>query len=473
MTTPEYYEEEGISLRELLLVLWRGKKTIALITAVVFLMGIIGGLFVPQINIGTKGSVQTAVKLYFSGIEVGQTPSGTNYDINEMKSAEILRNAIDSMDLGKRSIPVEALKASISFQAVVPDEVAKTLKDLEEIKNDQVRMEILKNLNGYSNVFVVRLNLPNRLGINEEEGRVLLDSIVFQYKKQLIKQYGEEQVLADVFADDLDLSKYDYIEAANILNGQLQRMESFVQNRMQKTSVQSTASGMNQADLQSALLSIRTVDMERIFTLIGTHYLTKDPEKTVAVYEQLVEDKQKEAAQYQEEAAVIKNAIQGFKKEEQAIVLGGDNRGEPITLQSENKQYNEFVTQYIIAGTNAASAREDAKYYASEAERFRGAVSLNSAGSNPAEKQVTESIALLQEKLIYWTDVINKTAEDYYSQTNYQQYLEQLLPARSYAPLTQGISAARIAGIAALLGLVLGFFFVLFRSYMRGELGNA
>ncbi|MDD3350707.1 MAG: hypothetical protein PHC40_07655, partial [Eubacteriales bacterium] len=372
---PPQYEEEGISLRELLLVLWRGKKTIALIAAVVFLLGILGATIIPQIEIGTKGTVQTAVKLYFTGIEVGQTPSGTNYDINEMKSAEVLRNAIDSMDLGNRSISLEALKANITFQAVVPDNVAKTLKDLEGVKDDALKMETLQNLESFPNVFVVKLNLSNSLGINEEEGRVLLDSIVFAYKKQLIKDYGEEQVLADVFADDLDLTKYDYIESANILNGQLQRMENFVQNRMTKTTVQSTVTGMNPEDLESALVSIRTVDMERIFTLIGTYYLTKDAEKTVAVYEQLVENKQKEAAQYQEEAAVIKAALQGFKKDESAIVLGGDKSGVPITLQSENKQYNEFVTQYIIAGTNGANAREDANYYASEAERFRGAIS--------------------------------------------------------------------------------------------------
>ncbi len=469
---PLYYEEEGISLKQLLLVLIRGKKTIALIAAGIFLVSVLGAMIVPQIQIGTKGTVQTAVKLYFSGIELGQTPSGTNYDINEMKSAEILRSAIDAMDTGSRNVPLEALKANLSFQAVVPDETAETLKNLETIKDDALRMETLDKLDAHSNVFVVKLNLANELGINEEEGRVLLDNIVLEYKKQLIDKYGDNQVLADVFAADFDLTKYDYIEAANILNDQLDRMNIFVENQMTHTNVQSTVTGMNPEDLKSALSSIRTVDMERIFTLIGTYYLTKDAQKTVAVYEQLAEDKQKQASQYAEEAAVIKTALQGFKKGEQAIVLGGDMSGEPIGLKSENKQYNEFATQYVVAGTNASNAREEANYYASEAERFRTASSL-SDGETKQARETAESIALLKEKLVYWTAVINDTAADYNAQTSYQHYLEQLLPARSYAPLTEQISLGRIAGVGLLLGLILGAMVVLFRAYMKGELGDA
>ena len=233
-------------------------------------------------------------------------------------------------------------------------------------------------------------------------------------------------MLADVFASGMNLGDYDYIEAANILDDQLDRMNSYVTNHMAQTDVHSTVTGMNPADISSALTSIRSVDMERIFAMIGTFYLTKDSEKVVAIYQQLAEDKEKAAAQYDEEAASLKTMIQNFKKDKQTVVLG--NMGtDPIALTSENEQYNKFVTQYIDAGTNAANARQDANYYRSEAERFSAAGPLPSGYSAEKEK-ATKAIGLLKDKLVYWTKIINDTAEDYNSQATYQHYMEQLLP---------------------------------------------
>ena len=461
------FDEEGISLRELVLILMRGKKTIVWITLVVFLITVIGATVVPKINIGTKGTVQTAVQLYFSGIEIGQTPTGGTYDVNEIKSADVLQKAIDNIDFGRQRIPLGKLKSSISFQAVVPDSVAKTLQNLQDIKNDEIRMQQLEKLEGYSDIYIVKLNLANDLGLDEEQGRVLLDSIITEYKAQLIDKYGDNAVLADVFASEFNLDQYDYIQAADILNDQLERMELYVSNRMPQTNVDSTVTGLNPADISSALTSIRTVDMERIYTMIGAFYLTKDPTKVVALYEKLAEDNEKAAAQYSEEAASVKAAIANFKKDDQTIVLGNMN-SQPINLKNENKSYNDLVDKYVEAGTKASSAAEDARYYRAEAARFMTA-SPADRGNSLKAAQAEESIGLLKDKLDYWTGIINDTAKDYDAQATYQHYAEQLMPARSYASLQEGPNRALMAAIGLMLGLVLGVLAVLFRAYMKEE----
>ena len=465
---PDFYEEEGISLKELLLVLFRGKKIIVWTTIAVLLATLVGTAIVPKINIVSKGTVQTAVQLYFSGIELGETPNGTEYDVNEIKSAEIIRNALDNIDFGSQKVSLEKLKSNISFQAVVPDSVAKTLENLKDIKDDNIKIERLENLKGYSNIYIVKLNLANDLGLDTEQGRVVLDNIIQEYKKHLIDQYGDTAVLANVFADDFDLDQYDYIQAADILNGQLERMETYVQVHIPQTSVHSTVTGLNPADISSALESIRTVDMERVYTLIAAFYLTKDPNRVVAVYEQLAEDKEKAAAQYTEEAAALKSAIASFKKDQQTIVMGGNNSA-PINLTTENKQYNAFVSQYIEAGTKAVNASEDAKYYRSEAERFRAALPTTRENSLKAA-ETEDSIKLLQKKLIYWTDKINETATDYYSEATYQKYAEQLMPAKAYNGLETGPSLPLAAAIGFVLGLLLGILIVLFRAYLKDDL---
>jgi len=461
------YDEEGISLRELLLVLIRGKKTIVWLTIVVFLVTIIGAAAIPNIKIGTNGTVQTAVQLYFSGIEIGQTPSGGIYDVNEIKSADVLQNAIDNIDFGNHSVALERLKSNISIQAVVPDSVAKTLENLKDIKDDQLKIEKLEELSGYSDIYIIKLNLATDLGLNEEQGRMLLDNIIQEYKVQLVDKYGDNVMLADVFASEFDLNQYDYIQAAAILNDQLERMELYVNRHMPQTDVHSTVTGLNPADISSALESIRTVDMERIYTMIGAFYLTKDPNKVVARYEQLAEDKEKSAAQFSEEAAAIKSAIIGYKNDGQTIVLG-DMSSAPINLTNENKQYNELVNQYIEAGTKASSASEDAVYYRSEAERFRTALPANRENSLKAAL-AEDSISLLKGKLIFWTGIIKDTSKDYYTEATYQHYVEQLMPARSYASLEEGPNMLLIAAIGLVLGFVLSVLAVLFMAYMKED----
>ncbi len=464
-----YYEDE-ISLKELFLVLYRGKKNIALVTAVIFLITMIGAIAVPQIHIGTKGTVQTAVKLYFSGIELGQTPTGAEYDVNEIKSTDILKKALESNDFGSKQVNLELLKQNITLEAVVPDSVAKTLKELEDVKDDEIRMETLESLNGYSNVYIVKLNLADDLGLDLEGGRILLDSIIHVYKAQLIDTYGDDTILADVFADSfhLDLEDYDYIQAANILNDQLTRMESFVTFHLPDTDSTSTVTGVNPADISSALSSLRTVDMEGILTRIGAFYLTKSPAKVVALYEQMAEDKEKESAKYKEEAAAIRIALLGYKKNDQTIVLGNAGQ-EQITLTSENDDYNQLVNQYVEAGVKSANASEDAAYYRGEALRFQSTVPQNSVNSTQA-KQVTEDMALLKDKLVYWTGIINDTSQDYLDQSTYQQFAEQLMPAKSYNDLETGPSLQKIAAVGLMLGLVIGVMAVLFQAYMKEDI---
>ncbi len=466
---PYFHEEEEIeiSLKELLVTLIRGKKVIAWFTAASMVLFLFAGIVVPHIQIGTKGTVQTAVKLYFSGIELGQTPTGSTYDVNEIKSAEILQGAIDNMDLGSKTINLEDLKENLSFQAVVPDSVAKTMEDLKEIKDDEVRMEQLKNLKGSSDVYIIKLNLSNALGINEEEGRALLDNLILVYKQQLIQKYGEQAALANVFKEDFSLEKYDYIQAADILNDQLERMEIFVRLYMPQTNTQSTVTGMNPQDIASALASIRSVDMERIYTNIAAFYLAQDTNKAVAIYEQLAQDKEKEAAQYGEEAAAIKKVVAEYKKDDQTIVLGNAGSA-PIQLTTENEQYNKFVTQYIEAGTKAANAAEDAAYYQAEAERFKAAPAQSAAGSEA--DNTAESILLLKDKLVYWTEMMNETAQDYYNQVTYQRYAEQLMPAREYRDLGEDPSLIKLAGIGLAMGFIIGTLVVLFRAYLKEEL---
>ena len=79
------YDQEGISLKELLLVLIRGWRTIVVVAVAAVIIAMAVSIVAPHVSIGTKGEVQTAVQIYFSGIDEGKRPDGTVYDVDVYK----------------------------------------------------------------------------------------------------------------------------------------------------------------------------------------------------------------------------------------------------------------------------------------------------------------------------------------------------------------------------------------------------
>lgn len=466
------YEEEGISLKELFLVLIRGKKTIGVITAIVLVITLLGSVIVPNISIGTKGQVETAVQLYFPGIENGQTPSGKTYDINELKATEILQKAVDNIQLSAQPNLTE-LASCISFQAVIPDYAAKTLENIKDLKEEELKLERLESLVINPNTYIVTLDVSNDLGISYEEGRELLDNIVQEYRTWLVEKYANYKVLPDVFAEEFSLEAYDYSQAAGILDDQLTTMASYVDTYVKDSNFNSPQTGLSKGDLQNALNAIRTVELEQLFAKISGYHITKDAQNVVAIYERMAEKKDRQAAKSNEEAVAIKGVIENFNGNEKTVIMG-NNAGEPITVKTESQQYNDFVLQYISAGTMATVASADAQYYRAQGEKFKnvlagaeGAGTINGPESKVG-KEAQQSIERIKEKLIYWTEVINITIADYFDQTTAEKYVEQLVPAKDY-PMGEGGNLPLNMAIGLVLGLVLGVLVVLFRAYMKEE----
>lgn len=466
------YEEEGISLKELFLVLIRGKKTIGVITAIILVITLLGSILVPNISIGTKGQVETAVQLYFPGIENGQTPDGEAYDINELKAAEILQKAVDNIALSSEPNITE-LASCITFQAVIPDYAAKTLENIKDLKTEDLKLERLEGLVINPNTYIVTLNVSNDLGISYEEGRELLDNIVQEYRAWLVTKYANYAVLPDVFAEEFSLEEYDYSQAAGILDDQLTTMGNYVDTYIQDSNFNSAQTGLSKEDLQNALNAIRTVELEQLFAKIAGYHITKDAENVVAIYERMAEDKERQADKSNEEAVAIKGVIENFNGNEKTVIMG-NNAGEQITVKTESQQYNDFVLQYISAGTMATAASADAGYYRAQGEKFKavlagaeGTGTINGPESKVG-KEAQQSIERIKEKSIYWTEVINITIADYFDQTTAEKYVEQLVPTKDYT-MGEGGNLPLNMAIGLVLGLVLGVLVVLFRAYMKEE----
>lgn len=460
------YYEEGISLKELLLVLIKGKKTIAFITVVLVIAAFLGSVIAPNIEIGSKGEVQAAVQLYFSGIDQGENPDGSVFDVNEIKSAEVLEHALDNVKLSGNP-SVTTLAGCISFEAVLPDDAVQVLKNISDLKTEQLKLERLEKLEVHPTSYIIRLNVSDRLGITLEEGRELLDNVVLEYKRWLIDQYSGYEVLPNLFNGELDLNDYDYIRAADLLSGQLHAMSNYVDKHLKNNSFHSTSTGMGADDIRNSLESMMQVQVEQLYSLIGAFYITKDASRIVAVYENLGDEKERQGAASQEKAAALNQILANFKASEQTL-LSTDSKGDPVTIKMKSQTYDQLASQSIAESSNAADSKVDASYYRAEAKRFAAApqtVGPESLVGSEAEKIISD----LGTRLNQWNKTINQTVKEYYDQEMYQQYVEQLIPANHY-DMGSSVNIPLNMAIALVLGFVIGVLVILFREYLKPDM---
>ena len=459
-----YYEEDEISLRELIRTIINGKKIIAVITALVLVLTVLGSVIIPGLTITSKGEVSTAIQLYFTGIENGQTPDGRTYDPNEMKSTEVIQGALDRMLLSNQP-SISQINQNITIEGVLPDGAAKTLKTISDLKDEELYIERLERLNFNPTVYILTLNVSNDLGLTLEEGRELLDGIALEYKDWLIQRYVGYEVLANVFAQDFSLDEYDYIQMADLINQQLATMDNYVRANVWDSSFTSQTTGLSRDDLLAVMESIRAVEIEMIYTKIAANYITKDAAKSVAIYERMAENKDRITSQRAEEGALLYTMIENFDNTSQTLIIG--NESQTFDLSNQSRQYDSMVTRYIGAMNSSSNARADAAYYRVEAERFRN-VEFVSGPESESAQEVQLIIEKALEKTVYWTQVVNETVKDYNRQESYQRYAEQIFPAAEYER-GEGVNLPLNAAIGLVIGLMLGLFVVFFRAYMRPE----
>lgn len=464
-TDKEYmYEDEGISLKELLLVLIKGKKIIISVTAILLILVLCFSVIVPNIEIGTKGQVQTAVKIYFDGIDKGLKPDGTEFDPSEIKAPQILKRAALQLP-GNKKISASFLSENIHITEVISDKAAQTLQNISGLKSEDLKFQKLEELSVYPDTFILSLDIDNKLGLSLEEGRQLLDYVVYEYRKWLTEEYENYSVLSNLFTEDFDISKYDYIQAVDLLSSELDVAKAYVEGSIADENFVSKRTGKSKEDLLNNIQSIKEVNIEFLYTKIAMNYLTKDMGRSAAIYEKLAENKDVIAAQKYEEASAVAGLIQTYKKNDKITVLGNGMQ-EPFELKQGDATYDKLVERYVAAKSSSSAAAADAAYYRNEASRFSQITTANK--DEKLIKETESLIAAAVKKAKIEIDSINHTVKDYYNQATYEKYVEQLLPAQDYHKQSSVNIPLNLA-IALAAGLILGILIVLFREYLGDE----
>lgn len=201
--------------------------------------------------------------LNYSNARRGLTPTGGRFNVAELKSDEVLQEALNY--LGDDSLSIEDVKDRITIDAKVPQ------SSVDKVKS------AVANDNTYTycpSEFLIYYNQGNKLERNKTGA--FLYALSKAYTEYFAENYAEKNTILDYDIED-ELAKYDYGEQCQIMIDKVTAMIKYLEKYSSESNTyRSPSTGYSFNNLSSMLLNIRDVNLEKLNAYIVQNGISKD-----------------------------------------------------------------------------------------------------------------------------------------------------------------------------------------------------
>ncbi len=437
----EKYMEE-ISLRELIEVVWKGKWIIAIITIVaVLLTGVGTYLMIPN-----SQRVVAIIELNYPGIELGQNPDGTKFDIRQLKSPYVIENALKTLGFNDNGVKLDQVRRNIDITSIIPNDVSQRAETMIKQGHEYVY---------YPSEFKVTYRINKDFSYNQ--GLQLVETIIDEYQTYFYTLYSDIEKIEKTIGT-LDYSTYDYPDIVEVINIQIEGIQEFLTNKTEDDSnYKSAQTGYSFQDLNRNFDILRTVDTSKLESLVNAYTLTRDKEKLIKDYEYRVKRMELEQAKKNSEAEEARRLMDQYKKED--LVLIPDSIGKDLRTDNPESYYNKLAETAITASVEATNLKHEIEYYNKEIARLQV---LNGSNNIALLAEADSQIETIKNKMVDLIDTTNETLNDYYAY-KYGGSIKQIAPAE----LVNDMNILLNLAIAFVLGLMVSVFVVFMRFYWK------
>lgn len=401
----------------------RRRKLYAFVMAVAICIGLLAGfvkIFIGQL---TKEDcyAQAVLTLQFDGIEDGLDPNGASFDINKLKSPNVIQEALDN--IGETSFSVDSIRQNISIEGIIPEDAVERITVIKEMALDDVsNYEKILDVSYFPSQYVVYLY--QQKGMSASQNKEILNAILDSYKDYFLDTYANTAVLT-VTSNLLDYENYDYQESIDMISSQIEIMENYVDERKtQAPDFRASSTGLSFGDIATSLSTIEEVDLPNLSAYVESITLTKDKERLVEYYNYRIKDYNMQMSEIESNLTTVQNTIDSYVKDPVVIVSSQESTQE---LTQSNEYYDNLVEQKITLSKDFASYNTKLN----ETYRLLNAIS-NSDTENTQDQYdyADEKLADITATISKWVDLIEETTDEYYSTTLFSNAVKVSVPAQ-------------------------------------------
>lgn len=373
-----------------------------------------------------KPELKALVGFTYDGIDRGLDPTGRKFDVNTLKSPEVIEMALSETNTDL--IKLESIRNGITFEKIIPSDAYDrfTLYNniLEKGGNDTLNAgEKLLETSYFPTQFTVYFDY-SKTGLSGKEAENLFNTILEKYDEYFYKKYGYNELMGNAVSV-ISYEDYDYAEAVDVFSNSLSILKRFVKELANEntTLFRSTETGYTFNDLYSTISTIQSIDLDSVSSYINKNNVTKDKEKAITYTEYKIESLKRYQTECEEKIEEYGKAIDKYEKD-QVIVFGGtDDVNTQANIASE--QYDKMFGQGNDVSDELAETKKYIKFYEARLERLEN----NTTNSQADIETVEESLASLNEKVNNLVDIVSRTSEDYYRTVTFGNAYNILVPA--------------------------------------------
>jgi hypothetical protein len=401
----------------------RRRKLYAFVMAVAICIGLLAGfvkIFIGQVK-KEDCYAQAVLTLQFDGIEDGLDPNGASFDINKLKSPNVIQEALDN--IGETSFSVDSIRQNISIEGIIPEDAVERITVIKEMSVDNIsNYEKILDVSYFPSQYVVYLY--QQKGMSASQNKEILNAILDSYKEYFLDTYANTAVLT-VTSNLLDYDSYDYQESIDMISSQIEIMQNYVNERMEQApDFRASSTGLSFGDIATSLSTIDEVDLPNLSAYVESITLTKDKERLVEYYNYRIKDYNMQMSEIESNLTTVQNTIDNYVKDPVVIVSSQESTQE---LTQSNEYYDSLVEQKITLSKDMASLNTKLN----ETYRLLNAIS-NSDTENSQEQYdyADEKLAEIAATISKWAELIEETTDEYYSTTLFSNAVKVSVPAQ-------------------------------------------
>lgn len=441
-------EENQIDLMNIAGHMGKKKKIYRYIMAIAVCAGVLVGLIVIGVDYiaGQNTYARAVVSFQYEGIEDGVDPNGAAFDINKLKSPKVIEDAL--MSLGNTGFDAEKIRESIEIEGVIPEDAVERITVIKEMSLEDVsNYEKILDVSYFPSQYIIYLRKSS--GMSGTEAVQILNAVLDSYRTYFMDMYANTEVLT-VTGNLIDYKDYDYTEAMDMLETQMEIMQDYVNERRdQAPEFRSSGTGLSFGDISMALDTVSEIDIANLNSYIESHTLTKDVERQREYYEYRIKKYNMEIAENQVELSNIQSVIDKYQKDPLVIVSSQETTQE---IEQTNAYYDQLLQQRLAISAEIASLNTKLNETYTLLNAVSGAVGKN---TQDEYDYVDGKLASLTETIAKWADLTEQTAQEYYTTTLFSNAYKISVPAQYTAAGGLVASAKKIAiPVAAMLFVV-------------------
>jgi hypothetical protein len=435
--TQNYVEDEGISLIDLFLIVWRKKF---LIIALSFLGLVLGGAVAFVMN-NNNETLATIVEYQWDGINEGEYPNGSRFEVSSAFTVNVYNLAIQDANV---TLTSNDIREELTITPIIPNNVVALIES--SIRTGE-------SFNYFPTSFKYSLNI-GQLELTQEEGRVLLNSLIERFKTDFESKYIQKSVVLNYALSNIDNPNYDYTEIGLIFDNQLVLVENaielIIENANNFVSVDNTLPLKTFNDVLVQIDLLRTLELNNMRALINTYVLTKNVDRAVIRLQFENETKTLELNKQQQILANLEQTIENFTGTTQTVIIPGFDGTVNTTSYLETLYANYIETYALIA-----DLEQDIAFNDSRIEKF-----LNPNSNINPEDQIEIVELIIGDLTVQMDALVNNTNA---LLNEYNTILVKDIASNVVSPVSEeGTNTLLFAAIGLVLGgmISLGVVFI-------------